>query len=97
MGWEVQLERRSSADLTVEPDMTAALLHDTVYRRMPQAGPIAWPLGGEERFEHPRAGGGIHPAAGIGHHQHDMDAGLGRWMLAGIMLVQLDYSGFDQQ
>ena len=51
------------------PDPAAALGHDAVHGRQPQAGALADLLGGEERLEDPRERLLVHALAGVGHHQ----------------------------
>jgi hypothetical protein len=51
---EVDLERRPMAGLAVDPDVTAALLHDAEDRREPEARALAELLRGEEGLEDAR-------------------------------------------
>ena len=48
---QVDLERRARPDLAVHADVPAGLLDDAVDSGQPQPGPLARPLGGEERLE----------------------------------------------
>src|SRR6266852_3421652 len=45
---QVDFERRAAPRFAVDPDVSAALLDDSIDRREPQARPEAWPFGGEE-------------------------------------------------
>ncbi len=56
--------------------MAAALLHDSVRAREPEAGPLADALGREERVEDPVADLARHPAALILDREDDVPSGL---------------------
>src|SRR5579883_2965607 len=49
--WEVHLKGGSHSRLAVDPDKTAALFHNPVYRGQPQSRALALFLGGVERLE----------------------------------------------
>src|SRR5437868_5294694 len=65
-------ERGSPADLALHGDKTAALLHNAVYAREPQARALALLLRREERFEYFPLRLDVHSGAGIGHRQDRM-------------------------
>src|SRR2546426_7833780 len=52
--WQVDLERGPLPRLAVHPDVAAALLHDAVHGREPEARALAEFLGGEERLRKTR-------------------------------------------
>src|SRR2546426_11168583 len=67
--WQVDLERGPLPRLAVHPDVAAALLHDAVHGREPEARALAEFLGGEERLEQTRPFPAVHTHTPVGHPQ----------------------------
>src|SRR5436190_84947 len=63
---QVHLEGRAATRLRVDPDRSAALLHDAVHGREPEAGAHTRLLRREERLEDPLPRGVVHACAGVG-------------------------------
>ena len=85
-------ERRALAQLAVDPDMPAALVHDAVHRGEPE--PRAVVLGGEEGLEEVRLHVRVHADARIRHLEHHVRArlepGPRRLVLADHAIGRLD-------
>ena len=89
-----QRHLRAGAGAAVQQHAAAALVHEAVDHRQPQAAALAEALGGEEGLEDPRLRGLVHADAGVGDADAHMAAGqhlgLGRLGRVEQALVGLD-------
>src|SRR5262249_15153963 len=69
---QVDLEHGSEPRLTVNPNVAAALFHNTVDRRQSQAGSFTYFFRRKEGLEDSRLRLLVHAASGIADRQHDV-------------------------
>ena len=94
---QVDLEHGAVAGLAVDPDMPAALFHDSVNGRQAEAAALALFLRGEERLEDARSRRLIHAFAGVRHGDHDVVAGNDAGVIHGVGVVEIHGRGFEHQ
>src|SRR6516165_1195908 len=75
---QVNPEGTAASRLAVHFDNSPALADDAVDDRQAQPGPLAHPLGGEERLEDTRLHVRTHATAAVAHLQNDV--GPGRYL-----------------
>src|ERR1700739_1136552 len=92
---EIELKGSASAQFAVDPNISTALLHDSVDTRQTQASSLARFLRCEEWLKDPRFGRFVHAASGVPHRQHDVFARHNRLMPTTIVLVEIDAGSFD--
>src|ERR1700729_2365575 len=85
---KINLERCALAWLAVDKDGASALLHNSVYRRESEAGPLSNSLGCKKRFEDLRFCGFVHATTRVAYRQNHILSGTGTRMLGNVMLVQ---------
>src|SRR5579864_8274570 len=86
--WEVDLEGGATSQFALHHDISAALLHDSIYGGKAQSGSLALFLGGEERLEDPRLRLAIHAHAGVADHERHIAAGAYELLTAAMVLVE---------
>src|SRR5438477_2299166 len=86
--WQINLERRSAIQFAVNPNAAAALPHNSVHGRKPEARAFAFFFGGKERLEYSRARFFAHANARIAYSQHHVIARLYAEVTASIFAIQ---------
>ncbi len=94
---QVHFESCAVADFAVYPDVSAALLHDSVHGREAQAGAAALRFGGEKWLEDARLSGGVHADAGVADGEHHVGARVNDGVLRGVIAIELHVGSFDGQ
>src|SRR5271156_1206356 len=72
--WQVDLEARAAPGFAVNPDVTAALFHDSVNRCKPEARSFAFFFGRKKWLENMSLRFGVHAAAVVGNCEHHIFA-----------------------
>ena len=83
--------------LAVDHDVAGGLLDEAVHHAEAEAGALAGPLRGEERVEHLVEHVSRNAGPGIAHGDHGVAAGPDVAVHPGIVLVEHDRAGFDDQ
>src|SRR6185503_9429679 len=71
---QVDFDCRATVWLAINPDVAAALLHDSVNSRQPETSTAAFVFSRKERFKNSALGLDVHPATGIADREHDVAA-----------------------
>ena len=79
----------------MDPDAAIALLDNAVHRGETKPGSLAGLLGGEERFEEPRARLLVHAAAGVGHRQRHVRPWFHPRVLARVHIIHIEVGSLD--
>src|SRR5262249_54108458 len=93
----VYLARRALSRLRIDADAAAALFNDSVDRRQPQAGPLAYFLVHHGRVNNLLRQFVVHATAGIADGEHDITPRLHFGMRFGIVGPQLDVCRFHDE
>src|SRR5260370_29550654 len=94
---EINFEGGALARLTVNPNVTAALLDDAVDSGESQAGAAAASLSGVERLENVRLRIGVHADAGVGDGEHDIRTGLDENEITRVVSVEVGVCGVHRE
>src|SRR5215469_2120491 len=94
---QIDLKCAALSGLAVNPDITAALFHDSVDGRKSKPSAAAALFSGEKRFENVRHSLLVHAHTGIGNGEHHVPTGFYRGVLYGIACIEVGVTGFDDK
>src|SRR5438309_12124912 len=80
--------------ISLDPDVSSALLDDSINGDEPDTGTLR-ALRGEEWLENVRLGFGVHAGAGVVDREHVVLAGLHRIVETRVVFVESGISGLD--
>src|SRR5215469_1501052 len=90
---KIQLKRGALAHFTIDPDVSAALLHHTVHGGEAESGSLPSLFGGEERFKGALAHLRVHAVTGIGDRDHHVLTRFDTQMRLDISVIQTNVRG----